>query len=183
MVVMPRSPLVTEAFAQIVRTRGAAIASAVIPDQPVVQEQAVASTQDAEIAVPDEGAQQATGPLSDTLTRALAAVAQLESLDSFDQLVADLQGQITALTARVDQQAEQLARVNAAMQCFDCPDNLQDPSYKERHVASVAVCQQKGICTCDVGYMLNMPSVPVPPSESPSGEAEGAAATDTAAVA
>jgi hypothetical protein len=87
---------------------------------------------------------------------AIDAVMQMEALENIDQVISDLQAQITMLTGIVDQQGEQITRVTAAVKCFDCPTDVLNPYYKDK-VASVDVCMDQGLCTCDVGYALRMP--------------------------
>lgn len=87
---------------------------------------------------------------------AIDAVMQMEALENIDQVISDLQAQITVLSDTTYQQGEQIARVTAAVKSFDCPIGTLNQFYKDK-VASVDVCMDQGLCTCDVGYALRMP--------------------------
>jgi hypothetical protein len=87
---------------------------------------------------------------------AIDAVMQMEALENLDQVISDLQSQITILNETVTEQADQITRVTAAVKSFKCPDRVLDQTTKDV-VATVAICMDQGNCTCDVGNSLRMP--------------------------
>jgi hypothetical protein len=87
---------------------------------------------------------------------AIDAVMQMEAIENIDQVIGDLQAQITALNDTVNEQGEQVARLTAAVKSLDCPDGVLDQTTKDV-VSTVSVCMDQGNCTCDVGYALRMP--------------------------
>jgi hypothetical protein len=100
---------------------------------------------------------------------AINAVMQAEALENIDQVISALQDQIDVLNATVNEQGEQIARVTAAVKSFDCPIHVMNPYYKDK-VASVDVCMDQGLCTCDVGYALRMPGDGYSETSSSQGE-------------
>jgi hypothetical protein len=98
---------------------------------------------------------------------ALAAAMQLEALENLDQVISDLQAQITALNGTVNEQGEQITRLTAAVKSLDCPDGILDQTSKDA-TATIAICMDQGNCTCDVGVALRMPGGDY--SETPSSQ-------------
>lgn len=86
------------------------------------------------------------------------------TMQEFEPALREVNRQLEELRATNAQQAEEIARLGAAVRSLPCPDGHPDHYVKEEDaICTVADCIRQGHCNCDTGFIL----AEVPPAAQP----------------
>lgn len=108
------------------------------------------------------------GTASDIVQRAAIDNATMYvGLQQIGEVLTQQQDMITQLQASALMQSEHSARMEASLKTLSCPDNVQDPNFKERHVIAIGDCLDSKLCTCDLRIILETPAPAPPPLDKP----------------